>query len=234
MHIFYSPDIKSDEYTLSPEESKHGIKVLRLKKGDRVLLIDGNGKQFNAILQNEDRNKCRVKIVNTESIEKRKDFELKIAIAPTKNISRFENFLEKTAEIGIDHILPFISSRSERRQIKQERSEKILIAAVKQSIAFFKPELHPLTTFESIINTTDAGEKYIAHCYPSDTKKHIKDVYRKGQNVLILIGPEGDFTEDEIRQAVQNGFKEISISGSRLRTETAGIVACHIIDYINT
>ena len=234
MHIFYTPDIQKDFYTLSPEESKHCVKVLRLKTGDEVLLISGKGKLFTGEIIDDNPKKCSVKILDITEKQSRKKFTVHIAIAPTKNTNRFETFLEKATEIGIDEIIPFIGRYSERKNIKPERLEKVIISAIKQSKAFFKPELRNLTTFDKLINTDFDGEKYIAHCYETNTKKHIKEVYKKGENVLILIGPEGDFSEKEVQQAVSKGFTEVSISDSRLRTETAGIVACQIIDFMNS
>ncbi|NPA67394.1 MAG: 16S rRNA (uracil(1498)-N(3))-methyltransferase [Chlorobi bacterium] len=233
MHIFYTPDIKNDFYTLSQEESKHCVRVLRLKTGDKVQLINGKGKLFVCEITDDNPKRCSVKIIETTEKKERKPFKLHIAVAPVKNINRFEIFLEKATEIGIDKIIPFVSRYSERKTIKPERLEKVIIAATKQSKAFFKPVLSDLISFEELINTNFKGEKYIAHCYDSDTKKHIKEVYEKGKDVLILIGPEGDFSQEEIKQAVSKGFKEISLSDSRLRTETAGITACQIIDFMN-
>jgi 16S rRNA (uracil1498-N3)-methyltransferase len=234
MNIFYTPDINKDIYCLSPEESKHCIKVLRLKKDDRIQLIDGKGRKHIGIIQNTNHKQCEVKITQTEIKEQRKDYELILAIAPTKNISRFEVFLEKACEIGVDRIIPILSEHSERRIIKNERLEKILVSAIKQSKAYFKPKLDELTKITEVLEYDLNSEKFIAHCYDSDNKTHIKDVYTRGKDALILIGPEGDFSPDEINKAKKNGFKEISISGSRLRTETAGIVACQIIDFINS
>ncbi|MCF6185010.1 MAG: 16S rRNA (uracil(1498)-N(3))-methyltransferase [Bacteroidales bacterium] len=233
MHIFYTPDILSNTYTLSQEESKHCIKVLRLKNGDKIQLINGKGKLFVTEITDDNPKKCSVKVVDIQEKERRKEYCFQIAVAPTKNISRFEFFLEKATEIGVDEIIPFISRYSERKTVKPERLEKVIISATKQSKAFFKPVLQKLVTFKDIINSDFEGQKYIAHCYDSDTKKHIKEVYEKGKNVLILIGPEGDFSKDEVKQAVSKGFAEISLSDARLRTETAGIVACQIIDFMN-
>ncbi len=234
MHIFFTSDRIKNTYTLSQEESKHCIKVLRLKIGDKVQLINGKGKLFICEIIDTNPKKCSVKILETIRKENRKKYKLYIAIAPIKNNNRFDFFLEKATEIGVDKIIPFISNFSERKIIKHERLEKIIISATKQSKAFFKPIFNELTTFKDIINSDFIGEKYIAHCYNTDTKKHIKKVYNKGKDVLILIGPEGDFTKEEVQQAVLKGFIEISISDARLRTETAGIVACQIIDFINT
>ncbi|NOZ33775.1 MAG: 16S rRNA (uracil(1498)-N(3))-methyltransferase [Chlorobi bacterium] len=233
MHIFYTPDIKNNFYTLSQEESKHCVKVLRLNIGNKVQLIDGKGKLYISEITDDNPKKCSVKVIEVEKKESRKNYKFHIAVAPTKNIARFETFLEKATEIGVDEIIPFTSRYSERKILKPERLEKVIISATKQSKAFFKPTLKKLMSFEDIINSEFTGKKYIAHCYDSDTKKHIKEVYEKGKDVLILIGPEGDFSEEEIQQAVSEGFTEISISDSRLRTETAGIVACQIIDFMN-
>ncbi len=233
MHIFYTPDIRSDFYTLSEEESKHCVKVLRLQAGDTVQLIDGKGTIYTAEIADNHPKKCSVKVLKFEEKKKRKNYTVKIAAAPTKNITRYENFLEKVTEIGVDEIYPFISRYSERKNIKVERLEKVIIAACKQSQAFFKPGFSALQKFSDLIKTDFKGEKYIAHCYASKTKKHIKELYKKGQDVLILIGPEGDFSEAEIKEARLAGFKEVSLSDSRLRTETAGIVAAEIIDFMN-
>ena len=234
MHIFYTPDINSDTYILSQEESKHCIKVLRLKNDDKIQLIDGKGKSYTAVIKDDNYKQCKVNIVETIKKQSRKNYNLHIAIAPTKNINRFEVFLEKVSEIGIDEITPILSQYSERKILKSDRLEKVIVSAIKQSKSLFKPKLSELTYFEDIVNIYFEGEKYIAHCYDSENKKHIKQVCDKGNNVLILIGPEGDFSEEEVNQAKEKGFFEISLSESRLRTETAGIVASQIIDFINT
>lgn len=233
MHIFYSPDITKTTHSLSNEESKHCIKVLRLKIGDKVQVVNGKGSICLCEIIDENHKNCLVKIVEKISKDKRKNYSLHIAIAPTKSNDRFETFLEKATEIGIDEISPFIGRFSERKKINSNRFEKVIISAVKQSVNPFKPKMNSLNTFHNLINTKFNGEKYIAHCYESSKKKHLKNTYKKGENVMILIGPEGDFSEEEIKLAVAKGFTEISISDSRLRTETAGIVACHIIDFMN-
>lgn len=233
MHIFYTPDIANNTYTLSQEESKHCVKVLRLTQGNKVQLVNGIGKMFVCEITDANPKRCYVKVIETIEKQSRKNYKMHIAVAPTKNNTRFETFLEKATEIGVDEIIPFISQFSERKIIKHERLDKVIISATKQSKAFFKPIFQELTTFEEIINSNFEGQKFIAHCYETDTKKHIKEVYTKGNNVLILIGPEGDFSKEEVQQAVSKGFAEVSISDARLRTETAGIVACQIIDFVN-
>ena len=233
MHIFYTPDINTDFYILSEEESKHCVKVLRMNVGENVLLIDGKGKHYTSEIIDNHPKRCSVKVTDVIEKQNRKDYKFHIALAPTKNNARFETFLEKITEIGVDEIIPFVSRFSERKTIKPERLEKVIIAATKQSKAFFKPKFHNLTRFTELINTDFKGEKYIAHCYDADTKKYIKEVYESGKDVLILIGPEGDFSKEEIQRAVTKGFVEISLSDARLRTETAGIVAGVIIDFMN-
>ncbi len=233
MHIFYSPDISKAIHTLSNEESKHCIKVLRLKKGDNVQIINGKGSIYLCEIIDANHKKCLLKIVEKRSKDKRAEYSVHIAIAPTKNNDRFETFLEKATEIGIDEISPFIGRFSERKKINTNRFEKVIISAVKQSANPFLPNMNSLNTFHDLINTKFEGEKYIAHCYESSNKKHLKNSYNKGEDVMILIGPEGDFSEDEIKQAISKGFNEISLSDNRLRTETAGIIACQIIDFMN-
>ncbi|MEN8116270.1 MAG: RsmE family RNA methyltransferase, partial [Bacteroidota bacterium] len=155
-----------------------------------------------------------------------------IVIAPTKNIDRFEWFLEKCTEIGIDEITPILSEHSERKVIKPGRLEKIVVSAMKQSVKAYLPKLNELTSFNDLVKTSDAPAKFIAHCNGGE-KPHLKNNIEPGKNVLILIGPEGDFSPAEVELAKENGFKEISLGTSRLRTETAGVVACHIVNLIN-
>jgi len=233
MHIFYTPDINTDFYTLSEEESKHCVKVLRMNVGEKMILIDGKGKHYISEIIDNHPKRCSVKVTDVVEKQNRKEYNFQIALAPTKNNARFETFLEKITEIGVDEIIPFVSRFSERKSIKSERLEKVIIAATKQSKAFFKPIFQNFTRFEELINTDFKGEKYIAHCYDADTKKALKEVYERGKDVLILIGPEGDFSKEEIQLAVKKGFTEISLSDARLRTETAGIVAGVIIDFMN-
>lgn len=232
MHIFYTPDIKSDRYTLNEEESKHCIRVLRLKIGDEISLIDGEGGFYIAEITTEHPKRCEVKIIQTEKEYGKRDYYLSMAVAPTKSIDRFEWFLEKSTEIGVDEFIPIITHQSERKVIKPERLNKRIVSAVKQSLRAYKPKLANLTKFKDIIDTDFQGKKLIAHCF--DTPKfYLKDVVKKGEKVLILIGPEGDFTLEEVEQAKSKGFEEISLGESRLRTETAGIVAVHTVELVN-
>ncbi|MEZ5103241.1 MAG: 16S rRNA (uracil(1498)-N(3))-methyltransferase [Draconibacterium sp.] len=233
MQLFYVPHISDAEIILDETESKHAIKVLRLLAGDAVQLIDGKGNFYEAEISDTNPKKCKLLILKTTKEFGKKDFKVHIAIAPTKNIDRFEWFLEKCTEIGIDEITPLLSDHSERKTIKPDRLEKILVSAIKQSLKAYLPKLNELTSFKELIQNSNARQKYIAHCYDGE-KIHLKDEALKNSDVLILIGPEGDFSREEVEFAVQNGFKEVSLGDARLRTETAGIVACHIVNLCNS
>ena len=227
MQLFYLENPKN-EIILSAEESKHATKVLRKKEGDILNFTDGKGYLYKAEITLADSRKCRLKIVSSEQKEKQHNYHLHIAIAPTKNMDRFEWFLEKSTEIGIDEITPIICSRSERKVIKTERCNRILLSAMKQSLKFQLPKLNESVSFKDFIKQDFNGDKYIAHC-AEGIKKKLKTINEK-EKYLILIGPEGDFSQKEIDLAFQNQFKAVSISASRLRTETAGIIAAHTVN----
>ncbi len=231
MALFYTPEITEKFYTLPEEESKHCIRTLRKKEGDIIALTNGKGTFYKAEIVLAHPKRCQINIISSTEI-KAPAFNLQIAIAPTKNINRFELFLEKTTEIGIDRITPLICRYSERKTIKHERLEKVLIAAMKQSKKAYKPQLDELTKFENFIKQEFQGQKFIAHCYKGKKQK-LKTIYKINNNTLILIGPEGDFSEQEVALAKANGFEEITLSNARLRTETAGIVACSAINLLN-
>ncbi len=232
MQLFYVPDISGAEVVLNETESKHAIRVLRLPPGAHIQLVDGDGGFYEAKITEANHKKCKLEIVDSElDFEKRK-FHLHIAIAPTKNIDRFEWFLEKCTEIGIDEITPIISEHSERKVIKPERLQKILVSAMKQSVKAYLPKLNDLSTFKAFIGQNNSSKKYIAHCNPGE-KELLKDFVLEGHDVLVLIGPEGDFSAEEVEWAKEYGFEEISLGKARLRTETAGVVACHIVNLAN-
>ena len=232
MHLFYTPDISEKTYTLNEIESKHCIKVLRLNINDQIELIDGKGNFYEAKIIDPNPKKCTVEITKTINEFGKRNHYLHIAIAPTKNMDRFEWFLEKATEIGIDEISPIICDHSERKVIKQERLEKIIISAIKQSIKAYKPKLNKVMKYSDFIKQNFDGIKYIAHC--EEYEKHtLKSNYKTGENALILIGPEGDFSLQEIEFAKNNSFLETNLGNSRLRTETAGVVACHTINLLN-
>lgn len=232
MQLFYVPNISGAEVTLDETESKHAIRVLRLNSGSKVQIIDGKGGLYEAEITDANPKKCRLAIVKSTLNFGKKDFHLHIAIAPTKNNDRFEWFLEKATEIGIDEITPLLTSHSERKAINQERFEKILVSAMKQSLKAFLPKLNNLTSIKELIFNNKTENKFIAYC-DDIQKTHLKNLAEKGKDILILIGPEGDFSPDEIQFATENGFKVVSLGESRLRTETAGIVACHIANLAN-
>ena len=227
MQLFYL-EHPENEIILSAEESKHATKVLRKKEGDILNFTDGKGGSYKAEITVTDGRKCRLQIVSSEQKEKEHNYHLHIAIAPTKNMDRFEWFLEKATEIGIDEITPIICDHSERKVIKTERCNKILLSAMKQSLKFHLPKLNEAISLTDFLKSNVDGAKYIAHCEKSD-----KLEFRKEDTVektLILIGPEGDFSPTEIEMALQNQFKAVSLGTSRLRTETAGIIAVHTIN----
>jgi len=232
MHLFYTPDLKENTYRLSEEESKHCVRVLRLSEGDQLVLIDGKGLLCEATITLAHPKGCELKILSRTADYGKRDFNLTIAVAPTKNIDRYEWFLEKATEIGIDSIIPIVSRYSERKEIKPERLEKVTIAAIKQSIKAYLPQIKPIQSFKSLISAPFDGLKFIAHC-AEGSKTLLRDAATKGANTLILIGPEGDFSTEEIEAALAAGFIPISLGEARLRTETAALVACHTINLIN-
>lgn len=229
--IFFTPDILSN-VELPLEEGQHCIKVLRKKEGDEILLTDGKGFFYDAAIIQANPKHCIVDILNTIEQPKGWNFNLQIAFAPTKNIDRIEWFAEKATEIGIDGFMPILCKHSERKEIKPQRIEKILVSAMKQSQKALLPQLNEMQPFSQFVKQDFNGQKFIAHCYPHE-KVLLKDIYQKGQNALILIGPEGDFSEEEVKEAIVNGFQPISLGESRLRTETAALVACHTLHVLN-
>ena len=231
--IFYAPDILST-HELPQEEAQHSVRVLRMKEGDEILITDGKGSFYDATITNAHQKHCIVEIKNEEKAPKHWNFNLHIGFAPTKNMDRVEWFAEKATEIGIDHLTPLLCFHSERKQLKNERLEKILVSAMKQSQKALLPQLDEMISFAEFVKQPFHGLKLIAHCYNNDnSKKSIKEVYQAKEDVLILIGPEGDFSEEEVKIALGNGYRSVSLGESRLRTETAALVACHSIHALN-
>lgn len=231
MHVFYTPDIATSP-ELPEEEAGHCLRVLRLSIGDEIMLTDGKGCFYKAVISAASGKRCQVKVTETIPQEKGWNGWLHIAMAPTKNMDRTEWFAEKATEIGFDE-LTFLNCRySERKVIKIERIEKILVSAVKQSLKAAKPVLNEMTDFNSFITSDFGGQKFIAHCYEGE-KQLLKEVIHPGEDALVLIGPEGDFSEEEVEKAIANGFRPISLGKSRLRTETAALVACHTMNLLN-
>lgn len=231
MHIFYTPDIQKSQ-ELPEEEAAHALRVLRLQPGDEVMLTDGTGNFYRARIGLAAHKRCLVDILATEPQAPLWTGHLHIALAPTKNMDRTEWFAEKATEIGFDE-LTFLNCRySERKVIKTDRIQKILVSAIKQSLKARLPRLNEMTDLKTFIARPFEGQKFIAHCHEGE-KPLLKDLVRKGEDAVVMIGPEGDFSEEEVRMALEAGFQSISLGRSRLRTETAALVACHILNLQN-
>lgn len=229
MQLFFCENLTLNcDVILSQEESYHAAQVLRMRNGEIIHLTDGLGQLFKGELINVDSKKSLVRI--TEEVPQMSaTTNLHIAIAPTKNIDRFEWFLEKATEMGISEITPLLCRYSERKEIKPERLNKVIVSAAKQSHHFLFPKLNPIVKFEEFIKTTTAENKFIAHCESSDKNDFGKSIANK-RDALLLIGPEGDFSEHEIQLAISNNYFPVSLGESRLRTETAGVYACAVFN----
>lgn len=234
MQLFYNPHINSStqQFTFDKIESRHIVKVLRKTEGDQLFITNGKGFLYTAkiILANDKR--CQIQIISEEIKQKLWDYYLHIAIAPTKNNDRFEWFLEKATEIGIDEITPIICKHSERKIIKKERLEKVVVSAMKQSLKYQLPKLNNAVSFSDFIKQQLDGDIFIAHCEETD-RKSFKNELKPNQKIIVLIGPEGDFSTQEIKTALQNNFIPVTLGESRLRTETAGIVAVQSMAFFN-
>ena len=225
MALFYAPDI-TDNWELPEEEAAHSIRVLRLSVGSEIEITDGKGHFYKAEISSIAGKHCYVQA--KETIEQPKGWQgrVHIAIAPTKNIDRIEWMVEKAVEIGLDEIT-FLNCRfSERKVVKTDRIERIVVSAMKQSLKPFKTQVNELVDFKKFIAQPTEGAKYIAHCYESE-KLLLKDALQAGEDATVLIGPEGDFSPEEVELAIKAGYRPVSLGNSRLRTETAGLVACH-------
>ena len=231
MHVFYAPDIETTA-VLPEEESHHAVRVLRLEVGATIQIVDGKGGVFLGIIAVADAKRCLINSLQAQTVAYRRPYYLHVAIAPTKNMDRLEWFVEKAAEIGIDEISPLYCRYSERKNLKTERLQRILVSAMKQSIQPTLAVLNEPTTFKEWIKHVDADQKFIAHCHDSE-KQFLASAIQPGKKVLIMIGPEGDFSEQEVETAIQLGFQPVGLGRSRLRTETAGVVACHTAVLLN-
>ncbi|WP_417589905.1 RsmE family RNA methyltransferase [Owenweeksia hongkongensis] len=222
MNLFYTPHIKNGEGYLEKEESHHATRVLRMSSGDSLLVTDGKGTIYQATLTAASKSETRFSIEDVYKSEDNPSGHLHIAIAPTKSNDRFEFFLEKATEIGISEITPIICDHSERKVYKTDRGQKIVSAAAKQSLACWWPILHEPITLKEFLTKDPEGKKFIAHCEKDDMPNILKEL-PSFSKVLMLIGPEGDFSPREIEKAREAGFKECSLGPKRLRTETAGL-----------
>ena len=233
MQLFYTPDIVPPDYELNEEESRHAVRVLRVRLGDTLWLTDGRGNLYQTKVTGTDAKRCRVEVVHVESGYGQRGYRLTMAVAPTKNPERYEWFLEKAAEVGVDRIIPVESCHSERRTFKHERALRLLVSAMKQSAGAFLPELDELTSFREIVMRPCDGVKLIAHCHTEGNRKTMAECIAPGDHVLVLIGPEGDFSPEEVALARANGFTEITLGNTRLRTETAALAAVMFTAFIN-
>jgi len=231
MKLFYTNDIIENAAILSEEETRHCMQVLRNKIGDEISFIDGNGSIYKGIISENKHKKAIIQITDKQTFVQKKNYSITIAIAPTKNHDRFDFFLEKSTEIGIDNIIPVICYHSERKSINIERCNKILISAIKQSKNLFLPKISEPIKFAELIKKEFTGQKFIGYC---DVESPLlSSLYSKKENVLVLIGPEGDFDSSEYNEAIANQFSPISLGNNRLRTETAGLYACTAINILN-
>ncbi|MEQ8704579.1 MAG: 16S rRNA (uracil(1498)-N(3))-methyltransferase [Phaeodactylibacter sp.] len=233
MNIFFTDQVQGETAELPEEEARHCVQVLRFKAGDPIRFIDGQGGFYEGIVAETGKKRCRIRIVSRVGNYGQRPYRVHLAVAPTKNISRMEWLLEKATEIGLDTFTPLLCEHSERRVLKLQRLEKIALSAAKQSVKAFLPQLNPLVPFDAFLQQP-AGEagRYIAYL-GNGVKGSLKQNYMPGQDVCLLIGPEGGFSPKEAEAAVKAGFTPVALGESRLRTETAALVACHTVHLLN-
>jgi 16S rRNA (uracil1498-N3)-methyltransferase len=234
MQLFYHPEVLENdkEVRFSREESRHIVKVLRKKEGDSLQLTNGKGWIFETKITLADANNCSARILKAEK-ESAPPYILHLAVAPTKMNDRYEWFLEKATEIGVQEITPVICDHSERKVVKTERFKRVIQSALKQSLHARMPILNEPVSFSEFIEKEISGAKFIAHCEENKPRKLLSRGVKKGISTTILIGPEGDFSPEEIELATKNGWEAVNLGNSRLRTETAAVVACHTVALIN-
>ena len=227
MYWFFTDQIEGQIIHLREDEARHCSKVLRMQLGDEIHALDGKGNRYTAIIQSLTKKEVQATISHTTSVPP-SHYDIHLAIAPTKNISRLEWCLEKVCELGIASISPILCQRSERKIIKQDRLQKIILAAAKQSQKAYFPTLHPLRSVKDYLSDSQQGQKFICHCaYEENT--HLAKVFKKEKSTHIMIGPEGDFHDTEVDMALAAGFQSAGLGKERLRTETAGVYACSVI-----
>lgn len=233
MQLFYNSEITENttQFSFDKEESRHIVKVLRKSVGDELHITNGNGWWFNAKISMPNINKCTAEIVS-KKLQNKHAYNLHLAVAPTKMNDRYEWFLEKATEIGLDSITPIICDHSERKIIKADRFDRILQSAMKQSLQCYLPKLNEAVMFQDYIKQDFKGNLFIAHCEETN-KKSLKSRIKPKTDITILIGPEGDFSVKEIEMAIKNNFIPVTLGETRLRTETAAIVACHSVAFVN-
>jgi 16S rRNA (uracil1498-N3)-methyltransferase len=232
--MFYNPeiDLNTESFFFNKEESKHIVKVNRKQSGDILLVTNGLGVLFTTEITLASDSKCTVKVISKKVAEK-PNYNLHLVVAPTKMNERFEWFLEKATEIGITTITPIICDHSERKVINKERFEKIILAAMKQSNQYYLPKLNDAISFADFMTKSNNDTKLIAHCAEENEKKSLKEILQPNENITVLIGPEGDFSPKEITLSIENKYRPVSLGKTRLRTETAAIVTCHSVAFVN-
>jgi 16S rRNA (uracil1498-N3)-methyltransferase len=233
MELFYSRDIEGGVCRLDHDESGHCIKVLRHRAGDEISVIDGCGTLYRCRITSDSHKGVEAMVLDSVENWGSHPYHLHMAVCPTKNNDRYEWFVEKATECGVDRIVPMLCAHSEHKVVKEERLEKIAVSAMKQSLKAYLPVVEQLTPFASVIAEPFDGVKLIAHCEEDMERIFLGDVVAKGDNVMLLIGPEGDFSPEEIAAARAAGFREVTLGGSRLRTETAALASAMYVAYIN-
>jgi len=231
MHRFYCPDI-ADTLTLGEEDSKHCVKVLRMGEGNTIEVVDGNGNLYTCRISMAHPKRCAIEVLDKEQQPPHWGHRIVLAIAPTKNLDRIEWLVEKCVEMGVDRIIPLRCHNSERTVLKTERLKKIMVAAMKQSLKATLPQLDEMTSIMDVIAEGVEGTRCIAYCdamLPREQRRTLPSVYRPGSDVMVLIGPEGDFSPEEVQAATAAGFVPVTLGESRLRTETAGLMAVALI-----
>ncbi|MBE0679583.1 MAG: 16S rRNA (uracil(1498)-N(3))-methyltransferase [Bacteroidales bacterium] len=226
MQIFYTVNVSEGKALFSREESIHCLRVLRMRRGESIRFTDGLGNLYEGVIEDDDPTAMTTTVMSVEQDQGRRGYRLHMAISPLKNEDRLEWFIEKAVETGIDEITPLVCSRTEKRRIRRERLQGLILSAMKQSVKCYLPRLNDPATFDDFVDVIREGKKIIACCDPDVERIPITSSFSRGEDVTILIGPEGDFTAEEVARAVKGGFAPVHIGPSRLRTETAGVAAC--------
>ncbi len=226
MQIFYSANVFDGKALFSREESGHCLRVLRMRRGQSLAFTDGKGSLYEGVITDDDPSGMTVKVTSTESGYGARNYRIHIAISPLKNDDRLEWFIEKAVETGIDEITPLICNRTEKKRIRKERLESLILSAMKQSVKCYLPCLHDPVPFTDFLHFSHEGRRLIASCDPETVRTGITSSFSRGEDITILIGPEGDFTLEELAMAIKEGFEPVHMGPSRFRSETAGVIAC--------
>ena len=234
MHLFYQPSVDSPDsvHFLTEDDSRHAVKTLRLGVNEAIFVTDGHGNRHSAVITETNPRRCTFRIVDTRTTPPR-PFSIRICVAPTKNTDRIEWFIEKAVEVGVERISFFFGQHSERRVLKPERLEKIAVAAMKQSLQSYLPLLDEAVSFGELLKTIPEQQRFIAHLPAGEPPVNLAKRATPAGQYAVLIGPEGDFSDKEIQQAMAAGFQMVTLGPNRLRTETAALTACQFLNFIN-